>query len=37
MLSVLRGGIAWRAMPHDLPPWQSVYHDFRLLLARMAR
>jgi transposase len=20
MLSVLRGGIAWRAMPHDLPP-----------------
>ena len=30
MLSVLRGGIAWRAMPHDLPPWQSVDHSFRL-------
>ena len=37
MLSVLRGGIAWRAMAHDLPPWQSVYHYFRLMLARMAR
>jgi transposase len=30
MLYVLRGGIAWRAMPHDLPPWQTVYHSFRL-------
>jgi putative transposase len=30
MLSVLRGGIVWRAMPDDLPPWQSVYHYFRL-------
>jgi transposase len=30
MLYVLRGGIAWRAMPHDLPPWQTVYHYFRL-------
>lgn len=28
--SVLRGGIAWRAMPHDLPPWQTVYDYFRL-------
>ncbi|MFC4424849.1 IS5 family transposase [Deinococcus navajonensis] len=27
---VLRGGIAWRLMPHDLPPWQSVYHYHRL-------
>ncbi len=26
---VLRGGIAWRAMPHDLPPWQTVYDYFR--------
>jgi len=24
MLYVLRGGIAWRALPHDLPPWQTV-------------
>ena len=37
MLSVLRGGIAWRAMSRGLPPWQSVYHYFRLMLARMAR
>jgi putative transposase len=29
MLYVRRGGIAWRAMPHDRPPWQTVYHDFR--------
>ncbi|MCY1703892.1 transposase [Deinococcus sp. SL84] len=27
---VLRGGIAWRLMPHDLPPWQTVYHYHRL-------
>jgi putative transposase len=20
---VLRGGCAWRLMPHDLPPWQT--------------
>jgi transposase len=25
---VLRGGIAWRLMPTDLPPWQSVYRWF---------
>jgi putative transposase len=22
---VTNNGIKWRAMPHDLPPWQSVY------------
>ena len=27
---VLGGGIAWRAMPHDLPPGQTVYHYHRL-------
>ena len=26
---MLRGGIAWRALPHDYPPWQTVYHSFR--------
>jgi transposase len=26
---VLRGGIAWRALPHEYPPWQTVYHSFR--------
>ena len=25
---VLRAGCAWRLLPHDLPPWQSVYHYF---------
>jgi len=29
MRYVLRGGIAWRALPHDYPPWQTVYHYFR--------
>ena len=23
---VVRGGIPWRRLPHDLPPWQVVYH-----------
>ncbi len=27
---VLRGGIPWRMLPHDFPPWQTVYHYFRL-------
>jgi putative transposase len=30
MRYVLRGGIAWRALPHDSPPWQTVYHSFRM-------
>lgn len=25
---ILRGGCAWRRLPHDFPPWQMVYHDF---------
>jgi transposase len=25
---VLRGGIQWRMMPHDLPPWKDVYYHF---------
>ncbi|MGJ0507726.1 MAG: transposase, partial [Methylocystis sp.] len=24
---VLRYGIAWRAMPNDLPPWSAVYQQ----------
>jgi putative transposase len=24
MSYVLRGGIPWRMLPHDLPPWQTV-------------
>lgn len=27
---VVRGGNQWRAMPHDLPPWQTVYYYFRI-------
>jgi transposase len=27
---LVRSGEAWRLLPHDLPPWQTVYHYFRL-------
>jgi putative transposase len=26
---VVRGGIAWRLLPHDFPKWSTVYHYFR--------
>lgn len=26
---VLRTGCAWRLLPHDFPPWQTVYGYFR--------
>src|SRR6187551_2524805 len=26
---ILRGGIPWRMMPHDLPPWEDVYYHLR--------
>ena len=26
---VLRGGIAWRALPQEFPPWQTVFYHFR--------
>lgn len=26
---VLRAGCSWRMMPHDFPPWKSVYTTFR--------
>jgi transposase len=26
---ILRGGCAWRLMPHNLPPWRTVYEYFR--------
>jgi putative transposase len=28
--SIVRTGMPWRFMPHDLPPWQTVYRYFRL-------
>lgn len=30
ILYVLRSGCAWRMLPHDLPPWQTVYDYFRM-------
>jgi len=27
---VVRTGCAWRYLPHDFPPWQTVYHYFRI-------
>jgi putative transposase len=27
---VARGGCAWRLLPHDFPPWKTVYHYFLL-------
>jgi putative transposase len=26
---VLKSGCAWRLLPHDFPPWRTVYHYFR--------
>jgi putative transposase len=30
VLYLLRSGCGWRLLPHDLPPWKTVYHYFRL-------
>jgi putative transposase len=29
ILYVLKGGIAWRLLPQNFPPWRTVYHVFR--------
>lgn len=29
ILSVVKGGIPWRYLPTDFPPWKTVYHIFR--------
>ncbi len=29
ILYILRTGCQWRALPHDLPPWKTVYTYFR--------
>ncbi len=29
ILYFLRAGMAWRLLPHDLPPWQTVYYYLR--------
>jgi transposase len=28
ILYVLRSGCAWRMMPHDLPPWETVFYYY---------
>ncbi len=30
MLYWLRAGCAWRLLPHDFPPWRTVYHYWRV-------
>lgn len=25
---LLRSGCAWRMLPHDFPPWKTIYHYF---------
>ena len=34
ILYVVRGGNQWRAMPHDLPPWQTAFYYFPDLAQR---
>ena len=29
ILYMLRGGQAWRLLPHEFPPWQTVYYYLR--------
>ena len=31
ILYMCRGGCAWRALPHDLPPWGTVWYYFSVL------
>ena len=26
---ITRSGCAWRLLPHEFPPWKTVYHYFR--------
>ena len=28
LFSLVRSGCAWRMLPHDLPPWRTVYYYF---------
>ncbi len=30
---ILRSGGVWRLLPHEFPPWQTVYHYFTIDLA----
>ena len=31
--SMVRGGLQWRLMPHDLPPWEAAYQQTRRWMA----
>jgi putative transposase len=33
---VLKSGCPWRLLPHDFPPWSSVYYHFRKLRLSVA-
>lgn len=28
ILYIVRSGCAWRLLPHDFPPWQTIYYHF---------
>lgn len=32
IFSLLRSGCAWRMLPHEFPPWKTVFHYSRLEL-----
>ncbi|MGA4044710.1 IS5-like element ISRso1 family transposase, partial [Ralstonia nicotianae] len=32
---LVRAGCGWRMLPHDFPPWQTVYWWFRRLMRRL--
>ena len=34
ILYVIKGGIQWRMLPNDFPPWQTVYDHFNRLNKR---
>ena len=29
ILYLVRGGVSWRMLPHDLPPWSTVHYYYR--------
>ncbi len=29
ILYLIRGGVSWRMLPHDLPPWGTVHYYYR--------
>ena len=35
ILYVIEGGIKWRMMPNDFPPWQTVYDHFIIFFCKL--